>query len=140
MTEAVVDASVALSWVLPDERCPLANDVFERHMQGELDLIAPTLWQYEVVNGLRRAVVQGRIGRAEGNRSLQTLLGMELQLASFEDLAARAWEVSFARSLTVYDASYVALAEARECDLYTCDVELAGAVTDVVSVRLIRAE
>lgn len=140
MPIAVVDASVAVSWMMPDERSEMADSILSLHERGELDLIAPTLWHYEVANALSRAVVRGRITQAEGHRSLQMLIGMDLQSADFDALAARAWEISVSRPVSLYDAAYVALAETRGCELYTCDTELARVAKDLVAVRLVAAE
>ena len=79
MPTAVVDASVAVSWMIPDERSEVTDGILSRHKEGELELVVPTLWHYEVANALSRAVARGRITQAEGERSLQMLLSMELQ-------------------------------------------------------------
>ena len=122
---------------MPDEGSELVSEVFQRHAAGSLDLAAPTIWAYEVCNALRSAVRGGRLARADGQRYLLTLLDMDIEPIAFEPLATRAWELALTRGLTVYDASYIALAEARECDLYTCDAQLARAAEDLVTVHLL---
>jgi len=65
MTRVVVDASVSLKWALNDEeyveQAVALRDaaIFERRFQ----MFAPSLWLYEIVNGLRVAVRRGRIYR-----------------------------------------------------------------------------
>ena len=58
----VLDASMTLSFVLPDE--------FTRSSAAALEAIAregavvPALWDYEISNGLAAARVRGQIGRS----------------------------------------------------------------------------
>jgi len=137
---AVVDASVALAWAMPDEQGELEAEVLRAHQERRIGLLAPSVWEYEVANALRSAVRRGRVAQDSGYELLATLLGMGIAFTGFADLSRRAWQLALSGPLTVYGASYVALAEARGCDLYTCDAKLADAVTDVVNVRLIRSE
>ncbi len=70
MSRAVVDASVSLKWALDDEdqvaQAVALRDaaVFERRFE----MLAPSLWVYEVVNGVVVAVRRGRIDRAIGRQ------------------------------------------------------------------------
>jgi predicted nucleic acid-binding protein len=125
---------------MPDEQGELEAEVLRAHQERRIGLLAPGVWEYEVANALRSAVRRGRVAQDSGYELLTALLGMGIAFTGFADLSRRAWQLALSATLTVYDASYVALAEARQCDLYTCDVELADAAKDVVSVRLIRAE
>jgi predicted nucleic acid-binding protein len=136
---AVVDACVALSWVMPDEHGGPEADILLAHQERRLGLLAPSVWEYEVANALRSAVMRGRVAQDFGYESLATLLGMGIAFTGFADLARRAWELALSGALTIYDASYVALAETRRCDLYTCDEQLANAARGLVSVQLLRA-
>ena len=56
---------------------------------------------------------------------LEELRGLDLTRHAHEPLLGRVWELR--RNLTAYDAVYVALAEALDCRLLTCDVALARA-------------
>jgi hypothetical protein len=49
--EWVLDGSLALAWVLPDETSPAADRFIARMAPGDV-LWVPTLWWYEVSNGL----------------------------------------------------------------------------------------
>lgn len=140
MPTAVVDASVAVILAMPDEKSELADEIFEQYARGRLDLAAPSLWPYEIANALSRAVARGRITGSEGDSWLQTLLNMDIEWIGFDQLAPRVWELALTRAVTVYDASYIALAEARECELYTCDAQLARAAEDLVAVHLLRGQ
>jgi len=57
MDRFVVDASVILKWVLGDEResdQDKALDLLNAWVEGRAELLAPSLWEYEVGNFLGR--------------------------------------------------------------------------------------
>lgn len=56
---------------------------------------------------------------------MSDLVALPLRRVSHRALVARCWELR--ENLTVYDASYVALAEQLETILVTADTRLAGA-------------
>ena len=99
------------------------------------DLHAPNLLDYEVVSGLRRRTLRGRL----------TATRAQDALTDFEDLSIRRWPLldglrrrvfSLRDSFTAYDASYIALAEALDCPLVTRDQRLARAARELVEVEV----
>ena len=66
MNVAVVDASVALAWVMPDEQGELEAEVLRAHQERRIGLLAPSVWEYEVANALRSAVRRGRVAQDSG--------------------------------------------------------------------------
>ena len=79
----------------------------------------------EAGNILRRLERANAISRIEANGAYADLLGLGIELFPFAPFARRAWELR--GSLTVYDAWYVALAEALGCPLLTLDRGLSRA-------------
>ena len=62
MKRLVIDASVALKWFLKDEKYgDRAMCLLERFVRGEIDLVAPSLMVYEIINALVIAQMKGRI-------------------------------------------------------------------------------
>jgi predicted nucleic acid-binding protein len=74
---------------------------------------------------LRRQAAAKAVDPRRAALALTDLLAMPLQRASHRPLLARCWELR--DNLTVYDAAYVALAEALPADLLTGDARLARA-------------
>lgn len=121
MSVAVVDASVLVAALLdagPD------GSWAERQL-ASFDLAAPHLVLAEVSNVIRRAVLAGDVGRAEGALAHADLVDLDLSLFPFEPFASRIWELH--KTVTAYDAWYVALAERLDCALLTLDARLARA-------------
>lgn len=84
--------------------------------------IVPHLLDIEVTSALRK-VVAGR--RVDSHRMEQALAGLALlpaQRCSHTPLLKRIWELR--HNFTCYDAAYIALAEATDSTVYTCDAKL----------------
>lgn len=67
---AVVDASVSVKWVNPNEPYSKeANEMYEDFLKGDLFLIAPNFWPYEVSNGVYKAVARKELSQDLGKDS-----------------------------------------------------------------------
>jgi len=84
---------------------------------------APHLLDVEVAQALRRYALAGDLDARQGARALADLLDLPVQRHAHGVLLQRAWELR--RSISAYDAVYVALAEALRAPLVTCDRRLA---------------
>lgn len=89
------------------------------------ELAAPTLMPFEVASIVRRTEARGAIDPSTAARAIVNLRALPVDLLPFDPLASRIWELR--PNLTVYDASYVALAEALDGPLVTLDRKLANA-------------
>jgi predicted nucleic acid-binding protein len=90
-------------------------------------LYAPTLVDYEVTSALRGLARKRPEVEQAASAYLRYLAAMPIRRESAQPLIARIW--SLRHNYTAYDASYVALAEALDATLITCDetFERAGA-------------
>ncbi len=89
------------------------------------DLHAPHLVDVEVVQTLRRLVAHGAISDDRAQDARLDLDDLPLTRYPHGALLGRAWELRHV--LTTYDAVYVALAEALDAPLVTCDARLTRA-------------
>jgi len=123
--ELVVDASVALSWALPDERDESRERVLEAIRSGHIRPVVPELWCYEVMNAVRYAVRNGRLAEDDAAATTRTLWTFAAEFVSIsEHGAADVLRTALHTGLTVYDAAYLALARERGADLVTWDKEM----------------
>ena len=122
MKRAILDASVILKWYLSDEEYGRkALNLLDRYITKELDILSPSLLEYEVINGLTIAQKRGRIEEEKILTAIEGFfdLGIELKdLSHFYPMALHYCKV-YHRS--IYDASYVALAETEGIPLITAD-------------------
>jgi len=115
----VLDASAVLEVLL---RSPTAAVVEERIFDSEQTLHAPHLIDVEVTQVLRRYAAAGESEPERCRAALDDLADLPMTRYPHDLLLPRAWELR--HNLTIYDAVYVALAEALEASLLTCDQRL----------------
>jgi predicted nucleic acid-binding protein len=128
----VVDASV-LVVALGDDG---ADGDTARARLREEELAAPELIDLEVVSVLRRQLSAGRLDVRRAHMAIDDLCDLPMRRAPHRPLLLRCWELR--DNLTVYDAAYIALAEAFECSLVTADNHLAGAPGVRCPIELLR--
>jgi len=118
----VVDASALLEFLL---QTSLGARVEVRLFRDGDELHAPHLLDVEVVQGLRRLVRTGEVSSRRADEAIADLTDLDLHRHAHLDLLGRAWKLR--DNLSAYDAMYVALAEAIEAPIVTCDRPLGKA-------------
>lgn len=88
-------------------------------------LAAPDLVLYETANVFRRLSRTGVLTEPEARTAHADLMKLSLELWPYRILSRRAWELR--ASLTVFDASFVAVAELVGGPLITLDARLSRA-------------
>ena len=101
-----------------------------------IGLHVPHLADVEVTSALRRYVKVGDLAAETAVSLLDDLRGLDLQRHAHEPLLDRIWELR--NNLSVYDAVYVALAEALDTVLMTCDGRLARTPGMAGRIQLIK--
>jgi predicted nucleic acid-binding protein len=122
----VIDASIALGWLLDDER----TSATLRHLEqlGHRRALVPSLFWLEVGNALHIAARRKRLAQAAGEvfddlKRLPIVVDTESPAQTTREalsLAAR-------HDITVYDAAYLELALRARAPLATLDATLAVA-------------
>ena len=134
----VIDASIALAWILPDEKTsPSANRLYNRSTTGEITLIAPELLLYEVLNGIRSAVIQRRLPRKLINLAINHFIDLAVLLQKQEEYSQDIVKIALNKDLSVYDAAYVALAKKLKVIFCTADQKLAKKISKFVKIELL---
>lgn len=118
----VVDASALLEFLL---QTALGTRVEARLFQARDELHSPHLVDVEVTQGLRRLVRMGEVSADRAAEALTDLVGLDLHRHAHFDFLTRAWKLR--DNITSYDAMYVALAEALDARVVTCDEPLSKA-------------
>jgi predicted nucleic acid-binding protein len=120
----VVDASVAASWLLPDEGRPEALRAYAR-LVGD-HAVVPSLWWFEVRNLFVVNERRGRVDREQTRQALSLLAALPIEL-DFEPVEATLLHFARQHRLTAYDAAYLELAKRYTLPLATLDKALATA-------------
>ena len=128
----VVDASVFVVALADDGR---DGEQARARLRGE-QLAAPELLDVEVASVLRRQVRLGAAAPRRAELALADLAAAPVARAPHQPLLGRCWELR--DNLTIYDATYVALAEALGVDFLTGDVRLANATGPRCHIEVFR--
>jgi predicted nucleic acid-binding protein len=125
----VLDASVVLKWYLAvEEGSAEALDLLNRHISDELEIMAPALLQYEVINGLMVARKRGRIREEVILSAIEGFVNLSFRFIGLSGHYSRIVYYCKAYNRSAYDASYLALAEAEQIPFITADERLYNAV------------
>lgn len=120
--EVVVDASVAVKWVVTEPLTREARDLLAGWLQTDVARLAPCWFACEVANVLYRRTVQGLLTLDDAGDALDDILAFVSLQTERAPLARRALAIAqLTARPTTYDAQYAALAEAEGCELWTAD-------------------
>ncbi len=128
----VIDASALLATFLPEENWEAeADSLLDTYQDGRVQLVAPALLSYEVLNSLYLAV-RGKAGRpsrlteADAEQAWTLFHGLGIPLEEAGPVGSDVLKLAFQhRWRSVYDLAYVALAQKLGTKLITADAKLA---------------
>jgi predicted nucleic acid-binding protein len=129
VSQFVLDASVALAWVLDNPVPVYALGVRQQMFNGKRGLV-PALWHLEIANGLATAERRGDLSAADVEDALDQILATATSKLDTEINLVPAGEgLANARAfqLTAYDAVYLELARREGLPLATLDKRLRAA-------------
>ncbi len=123
----VLDSSAVLAWLLDEEAGEAMTVAMSR--AAILGALVPTLWFYEVANGMQMAVRRKRIDARYRDDALIRLGRLRISADAFSDDVVWTATLSLAErhGLTIYDAAFLELAQRRRLPLATLDASLASA-------------
>jgi predicted nucleic acid-binding protein len=122
MPRVVVDASVVVKWFVEEEGSEEALGIRDGYIEEEFEIAAPELLLFEVMNSLR---YKGLFTVSEMKGITEALEAFSFDLYPLKgDCARRAVEIADENDITIYDASYIALAEIERAEFYTADDKL----------------
>jgi predicted nucleic acid-binding protein len=132
----VVDASLALKWVLIEEDSDIAKMLLSRWIDEGKEIRAPALLAYEVTNIIYRQVFANKSTYEEANQELTDLfsVGIVFTFSLYENISTQAMKLAHRFNLpAAYDAHYLALAERENCEYWTADTRLWNSVKNKLS-------
>ena len=118
MSRFIVDASVAIKWVVREPGTDAALRLLEH------PLAAPDLLTVECANILWKKARRNELTAPEAHMAARILAKVNITLAPMRDLLAPALELAQALDHPAYDCMYIALATSQQCDLVTADLTL----------------
>ncbi len=119
----MIDASVALSWVLPAEDTDqaLALRSYALDNPQVLLLVPPNFW-YEVANVLWVAIRRNRLNGQDALEAMELLVSFQFMVWIADP--GNCLKLSIAHDLAAYDTAYLDLALEKQATLWTMDQPL----------------
>jgi len=128
-----VDASVVVKWFVEEKYSKEALMIRDSFIEGLVDIVVPSLLYFEVLNALKYS---GAFGEDELKKVARILEDYQFTLYELEGAyAEKAVEIAMRKGITIYGASYVALALIEDADLYTADEKLLMKTRDLEMVK-----
>lgn len=115
MTDAVVDANVALKWVLPEQDSDIARTL------RDLTLVAPDFWLVECGNVLWVHVHRRKLPLSDARAMLEHLRSAPIAAIPSGEVIDAALAIAADLDESLYDCLYLALAVKLDVRLITAD-------------------
>lgn len=124
--QVVIDANLSLALAISLPYSPHAVTKMNEWQQQGTNLLVPTLWVYEVVTAMRKAVTAKVISADQAMKALDLIFALGIEPVPPTTQSCQAifhWATRLNHS-QAYDAAYLALAEQLGADFWTADKRL----------------
>ncbi|MFZ1932065.1 MAG: type II toxin-antitoxin system VapC family toxin [Candidatus Sulfotelmatobacter sp.] len=142
MTAFVLDASVAVKWVIPSANEALSAQslrLLRRYVAGEIDFVVPDIFWAEIGNVLWKGARQQRWSRTLAEGAASGMKDRNFLTISTQILLPAALKIALLYDRSVYDAMYVAAAIQFKIEMITADERLANALAASLPVKWLGA-
>ena len=131
----ILDASVILKMIFEEQDTNLVLQLIENHITGKEKMAAPELLYYELANVL---ATKTPLSVKSSSSALTEIFNLEIETYTLgvEEFLSSI-NISYKYKISVYDASYMILAERLNCNLITADVKIVKKTKDLKFVRLL---
>ena len=131
----VLDASTATKWFVEEEDTEKALRLRNAHQDGKITLTAPDLLVYEVANALN---YNPKVSTENLTSAVQKLLELDLDLVPpSSEYISQTTKTARRFSISVYDASYVALSNMIATNLVTADQKMYRKLSPEIRISLL---
>ena len=120
MTDYIVDASVVIQHFITDTHTPHVDALFHE-LGNTVELHVPEFCLLECANVLWKEVRFHGMPQADASMLVTDLVSLPLTILPVSRLLSRSLQIGLTHQLAVYDATYIALAEALNRSLITVD-------------------
>lgn len=130
----VVDASLAVKWVMPEEGQEAAQALLSR----EADWVAPDFLLIEIGNVLRTKLMRRQIDQPQLRSGFALVKASVRRFIPDRGLIERAFEMAVECGHTVYDCMYLSCAEQENTQVATADTRFINKLRTSSFSRLVR--
>lgn len=129
LEKVVLDASVVAKWYLKEKYSEQALKLRDNYVSGHITIAVPSLLEYEVLNALKYSGTYSEQELKDIARSLNKYGFENWKLK--DKLKDETIKISSKYNITIYDASYLALATLMKTTFYTTDEELLNKIAEL---------
>ena len=122
----VIDASVAIKWFIWEEGTDAALQLLDRLAS----FYAPDLFLMEIDSVITKKVRQSEMDISEAFQKRRLFRQLPATLIAYEELDEFAFRLATEFSVTLYDATYIAIAVDYDVTFYTADIRLANGMAN----------
>jgi predicted nucleic acid-binding protein len=109
---------------MDEEYSQKAINLLKKYVSNELDILAPSLLEYEVINGLLVAKKRGGIQEEKILSAIDGFISLKIKLKNLSLFYPKVLYYYKIYNRSVYDASYLAMADEESISLVTADERL----------------
>jgi len=125
-----------VKWFVEEKYSKEALIIRDSFTEGLVDIVVPSLLYFEVLNALKYS---GAFGEDELKKVARILEDYQFTIYELKGAyAEKAVEIAMRKGISIYDASYVALALIEGVDLYTADEKLLTKTQDLGITKHLR--
>jgi len=122
MNQIIIDANVVVKWFIEENNSINAKILRSKFIDGEIELIAPSLLYFEVLNALKYSKL---FTQAELNDAGESLENYGINIITIQkEIREHMIKIAVEYDMSIYDASYLGLSIATGGTLYTADEKI----------------
>ncbi len=122
-SQVVLDTSVAISWILPDEHQEATLLLRSGAIENPaMRILVPPIFWSEVTNVLTMAIRRSRITQSFAEQALDAL--QNFGIAEYHVRPQDSLTLAISMQMSAYDAQYLVLAQDTSAPLWTLDKRL----------------
>ena len=139
MENVVIDASVAVKWVVNEEFSENAIQLLKDVKENGTMMIAPPMFDFEVESALQNRLYRDEITENIVDESLKVFYEIGVIVETHDKLTLKAREIARKfNQRAIYDSAYAALAMLNGCEFWTADYEFfKKAITAISNIKFI---
>jgi len=131
----VIDASVIVKWFIDENDSDKAEILKEQFISEKINIIVPTLLYYEVLNALKYSKLfkldeLNLVGESIENYGFNVIMIRD-------EIREIMVEFAINHDISIYDASYIALAEKFKTQLITADEKISKKLPKNMKMKII---
>ena len=133
----VLDANLVGDWFLPGQQNVATSAAFDAYRAATIEFLAPETLAVEFAHALGKQLRRSLLTRDEAHEIWSDFSALAIDLRPIGGLVDASFQLATVHHAAVYDALYVALAQAEGVAVLTSDVRMRNAFASLDSVMLV---